>query len=299
MDGGGGSEDFDLTRRRGGAEKDAEKKVEGQEDREPRLPWRRAETAENVSRGVSTRQAGVPAPRCYLVKAYQHPVSRMDGGGGNEAFDLTRRRGGAEKDAEKKVEGQEDREPRLPWRRAETAENVSRGVSTRQAGVPAPRCYLVKAYQHPVSRMDGGGGNEAFDLTRRRGGAEKDAEKKVEGQEDREPRLPWRRAETAENVSRGVSTRQAGVPAPRCYLVKAYQHPARRSLKVARRAGLGIRNWPRNALKVRYMDWARGMRRPGPVSTKFAQSWRLASTVRLPFQWSCTPPKVRPARDCV
>jgi hypothetical protein len=28
--------------------------------------------------------------------------------------------------------------------------------------------------------MEGGGGNEAFDLTRRRGGAEADAEKKVE-----------------------------------------------------------------------------------------------------------------------
>src|ERR1017187_5699314 len=147
--------------------------------------------------------------------------------------------------------------------------------------------------------MDGGGGSEDFDLTRRRGGAEKDAEKKVEGQEDREPRLPWRRAETAENVSRGASTRQAGVPAPRCYLVKAYQHPARRSLKVERRAGLSIRYLPRSRLNVRYMDWARGMRKPGPVSTKFAQSWRLASMVALPFQWSCSGPRLWPARDCV
>src|ERR1035438_10426991 len=146
--------------------------------------------------------------------------------------------------------------------------------------------------------MEGGGGNEVFDLTRRRGDAEEDAEKKVERRRGIQA-FAGRCAETAEHVSRGVSTRQAGVPAPRPYRVMAYQHPARKSLKVERRAGLSIRYLPRNALKVRYMDWARGMRNPGPVSTKFAQSWRLASMVALPFQWSCTGPRLYPARDCV
>jgi hypothetical protein len=49
--------------------------------------------------------------------------------------------------------------------------------------------------------MDSGGGNEAFDLTRRRGGAEEDAENTVERRRGIHAFL-WRRAETAENVSR-------------------------------------------------------------------------------------------------
>src|ERR1017187_8783210 len=101
--------------------------------------------------------------------------------------------------------------------------------------------------------MESGAGSEAFDLTRRRGGAEKDAEKKVERRRGIQA-FRVRLAEAAENVSRGVSTRQAGVPAPRPYRVMAYQHPARKSLKVERRAGLSIRYLPRNALKVRYME---------------------------------------------
>jgi hypothetical protein len=109
----------------------------------------------------------------------------MERGGGNEAFDLTRRRGGAEKDAEKKEEGRKDRVSHLRWRCAETAENFEERDVRASLG-------------RTLSRMGRGGGYEAFDLTRRRGGAEEDAEKKEEGRKDRVSRLPWRRAETAE-----------------------------------------------------------------------------------------------------
>src|ERR1035441_8068275 len=83
----------------------------------------------------------------------------------------------------------------------------------------------------------------------------------------------------------------------RTYLVIAYQSPARTSLKAARREGFSIRYAPRSRLNVRYRDCAMGTRNPGPVSTKFAQSWRLASMVTLPFQWSCTGPKLRRSEE--
>jgi hypothetical protein len=47
--------------------------------------------------------------------------------------------------------------------------------------------------------MEGGGGGEGFDLTRRRGGAEEDAEKKVERRSGTRA-FRWRFAEAAEKT---------------------------------------------------------------------------------------------------
>jgi hypothetical protein len=101
----------------------------------------------------------------------------MEGGGGGERFDLTRRRGGAEKDAEKKVE--------------------------RMSGIRAFRVRLAEAAEKTEVRrpMASGGGNEGFDWTRRRGGAEKDAEKNLERMSGIRVFRVWL-AEAAENVSR-------------------------------------------------------------------------------------------------
>jgi hypothetical protein len=107
----------------------------------------------------------------------------MEGGGGGEGFDWTRRRGGAEEDAEKKVERRRGiRAFRV--RLAETAEarRPSFARMDRPGGLSynAPTQNVGGFPERTPSRMEGGGGGEGFDLTRRRGGAEEDAEKELE-----------------------------------------------------------------------------------------------------------------------
>ena len=75
-----------LTRRRGGAEKDAEKKREG---------WKVAGSLVPLDGERRKRRR----------KRRERIVSSLGGDGALQAVHLTRRRGGAEKDAEKKREG--------------------------------------------------------------------------------------------------------------------------------------------------------------------------------------------------
>src|SRR5690242_1168752 len=56
---------------------------------------------------------------------------------------------------------------------------------------------------------------------------------------------------------------------------------------------------PRSTLtEYRMGDSPSRKRAPGPVSTKLAQYWLLASAVMLAFHRNCTRPRVYPARFC-
>src|ERR1035438_4818516 len=99
----------------------------------------------------------------------------MGSGGGNEVFDLTRRRGDAEEDAEKKVERRRGIQA-FRVRLAEAAEKTEvRRPSFARTDRPGGLSYNTPTQnvggfpERTPSRMEGGGGNGAFDLTRRRG----------------------------------------------------------------------------------------------------------------------------------
>src|ERR1035438_3869655 len=196
MGSGGGNEVFDLTRRRGDAEEDAEKKVERRRGIQA-FRVRLAEAAEKTevrrpSFARTDRPGGLSynAPTQNVGGFPERTPSRMEGGGGNEVFDLTRRRGDAEEDAEKEVERRREIQA-FRVRLAEAAEKTEvRRPSFARTDRPGGLSYNTPTQnvggfpERTPSRMEGGVGNEVFDLTRRRGDAEEDAEKKVERRRD-------------------------------------------------------------------------------------------------------------------
>src|ERR1035441_6950664 len=161
-----GNEDFDLTRRRGDAEKDAEKKMERMSGiRAFRV--RLAEAAEKTEvRRPSFARMDRPGGLSYNTPTQnvggfpERTPSRMESDGGNEDFDLTRRRGDAEEDAEKKVERMSGiRAFRVRLAEAAEKTEVRRPSFARMDRLkPAPPMQCER--------------RSAFDLTRRRGGVE-------------------------------------------------------------------------------------------------------------------------------